>query len=121
MDNEIGSREFEMLQDSIRDGFKGVHDRLDRVNGRLDKHDMSINTLTPDVAGHTAQLRNLNREVFDRPRRASSVPDEKDDLRPIAVRDLRTVVIGATTVLAAIAALIKYGPWILKVISGGGE
>lgn len=42
MPDPITPREFDLLRDMIADGFEGVHSRLDKVNGRLDRHDDAI-------------------------------------------------------------------------------
>lgn len=35
-------RELEEIRDSLRDGFRGVHDRLDAVNGRLRDNESAV-------------------------------------------------------------------------------
>lgn len=68
MTNGVTNGEFERalaaLQSEMRAGFAGINARLDRVNGRLDRHDDGLNELRPTVAEQGVKISTLNREVF---------------------------------------------------------
>lgn len=125
MSNGVTNGEFERalaaLQSEMRAGFAGINARLDRVNGRLDRHDDAINELRPGVAEHGVKIATLNREVFreDRPRR---VIERRDDVSDQAhagrvlislPTDTKTMVMLFTTlgvlIAAAVTAWLKTG------------
>lgn len=68
MANGVTTGEFERglgaLQSEMRAGFQGLNARLDRVNGRLERHDDAIQELRPTVAEQGVKISTLNREVF---------------------------------------------------------
>lgn len=122
-DQYITAREFDAamraLTNAMAEGFSGINQRLDRVNGRLDKHDTSIGLLTPRVAEHGVKITNLNREVFPQGRDTPPVLPhvDKDNDAPITMRDMKRALWVAGAVLAGLGALVKYGPVILKVMA----
>lgn len=64
--DQVTAREFETaigaLTAEIRNGFAGAHARLDKVNGRLDRHGQAIAALEPLVARHDERLTGHDRE-----------------------------------------------------------
>ena len=99
-------REFDKFSENlgrqITDGFRGVNDRLDRVNGRLDKNESAIHALTPRVTAVEIKATNLNREVFREDRTPAQLqPRHDDDEKPITRRDL-SVAIGVAVVVVGV-------------------
>jgi hypothetical protein len=52
MSDLISRGEFEMLLQTMRDGFDGTHRRLDIANGQLREHASDIATLKERTAGN---------------------------------------------------------------------
>ena len=98
-------REFDKFSENlgrqITDGFRGVNDRLDRVNGRLDKNESAVHALTPRVTAVEIKAANLNREVFREDRTPSQLVSRQDDEKPITRRDL-SVAIGVAVVVVGV-------------------
>lgn len=125
--DHVTIREFDGFKQAIVNalgsGFQGVHDRLDKVNGRLDKHDTAIGQLTPRVAEHTVKISTLNNEVFRADRLGREIEDEEakrtatPDSEPITIKDLKRALWVAGGVLTFIGGLVKYGPVFLKAIA----
>ena len=45
MSEEVLLEKIQNLSDKVVDGFKGVHDRQDKTNGRIDKSEKRINVI----------------------------------------------------------------------------
>ena len=81
------------LRNDVREGFSGIHARLDITNGRIGKAEV-------DIAQHDVRIKNVEREVFHRRRddRDDRSDDDQDrrrdyDDRAITQRDVRVVFI----------------------------
>ena len=72
MPEHLTTGEFERfvdrLRDDLRDGFRGVHTRLDTLNGQTRRHGEAI-------AAHEARLLGLDREMRDVKRGRPLVPE----------------------------------------------
>lgn len=116
-DEHITTREFTAFQravtDALAEGFRGVHERLDRVNGRLDKHDDAIGAVTQRVAANGVKIDNLNREVFP----SGRTRKHEGENEPITLKDLKRALWVGGAVLGVIGALIQYGPVWLRAIT----
>lgn len=73
-------------------GIAGINKRLDRVNGRLDKHDDELGNLRPAVASLQTGIKNLDNEVFERPHREFTPPPLPEEL----VKGLNALVASAS-------------------------
>ena len=82
MMNQGPSREeFERLYTSMDAGFKGIHDRLDTLNGRTGKGEVSDAEIRQRVTS-------LEKEVFTMPRRRASDSDGRISKREGALLGL---------------------------------
>ena len=77
-----------LLQSVLRE-VEGVNKRLDKVNGRLDRHEDAIADAYKEAAGIKANVIGLNREVFERVRGEPSTA--------ALVKELQTLVQSATS------------------------
>lgn len=118
METTVTKQDLNELREFIKEGFKGVHDRQDITNGRVQKGEI-------EQARVDEALRNLGREVFSRRRdddqgdiarakAAAAVVAVAED-KAVTRRDLYTV--GATLcgVGAFWAFMEKILPLLLKV------
>lgn len=53
------------LTDAMNKGFAGVHARQDKANGKLDRHDVLLADLRPQVAVLDQCVRVINKELFE--------------------------------------------------------
>jgi hypothetical protein len=60
--------------------FGSVNARLDKVNGRLDRHEDAIAAAVGERAEHETKIKNLEREVFGARQRVATQDDEKPAL-----------------------------------------
>lgn len=99
------------LSAEAQQGFNGVHERLDVLNGRVGRGEVQ-------AGEHGVRLVNLEREVFKR--RRSNVeehaPDDPD-AAPITRRDLKVAGYVVTGIAGGVAFLFKALPWILKALA----
>jgi hypothetical protein len=101
-DRDVPSRaEFDRLYEHIDNGFRGVHDRLDTLNGRTRKIEVDSGQI------HT-RLHNVEKEVFQRRR-----TDKRTDGDPDRLFTKREAAL-ATVGIAIISAM-----WKLIVLLGG--
>lgn len=88
--------------EAMVDGFKGVHDRQDKTNGR-------VNEAHGDLREHGTKIRNLEREVFERPRRVAPAPANASTKAPtdrrITERDVKMLLAGAAALASAVSFL----------------
>lgn len=97
------------LSTSMYDGFKGVHERQDKTNGR-------VNAAHEALAGHGAKIRNLEQEIFNRSRRAK--PDgDNEGTASFTMRDVKMIGFGGSAVIGFVLFLWKILPAILKVLA----
>jgi hypothetical protein len=92
---------WEGVRREMTTGFDGINDRLDRVNGRLDKHGARLTVVERDGAY-------LHKRADD-PAPVARLHSRADDGKPITRRD---VAVGLACSGVSIGALI----WILQVI-----
>lgn len=91
-----------------KDGFDGVHERLDVLNGRVGKNEVQ-------GGEHGVRLINLEREVFKR--RRSDTDDEAKDAAPITRRDLTVALATLSAAGAIVTFLWKVLPAMLKALA----
>jgi hypothetical protein len=110
--NELTKEDLKDLRLEMREGFKGVHDRQDKTNGR-------VNSAHELLREQGAKIRNLEQEVFDRRRHDRDdpdVPEPVEDAKRITQRDVRMVIAGATGVVGFTALVWKVLPVLLKAL-----
>lgn len=126
----ISAREFDntikALTNTMADGFSGLNQRLDVLNGKTDVNARDIKTLSPLVAEQGVKIKNLDREVFEKPRRRRDdhdddgmrererEPKEPDD-RPVTRREVNIAVAVATVaVVVVIWFFTMFGPQMIE-------
>lgn len=105
------------ILEEMRAGFKGVHERQDVTNGR-------VNAGEVQGAAHGVQIKNLEAEVFHRRKTdhyrhlhpVSKAPSTGDD-RSISQRDVRMVAIGAGGLTAIVGFFWKFLPFLVKALT----
>ena len=101
------------LKDHFDEQFKAVHARLDRLNGKTEKHGEAL-------ARQDARLTGVEKEVFDRPHRRRE--DRRQDHIPSGFADLlgHTKQIGLVVLVVAgvawtvVEGIFKIGDWLTK-------
>jgi hypothetical protein len=96
---------------TLEQGFKGVHDRQNITNGR-------VNDAHEKLADHNRALKNLNAEVFGRPRREGApapAPVKADD-SGVTQRDVRMFVAGIGSLTLVAGFFWKFLPFLLKAL-----
>lgn len=87
------------LYETIDDGFRGVHSRLDVLNGRTVKGEISDAEIRTGAVLFDRRLTNVEDEIFAHPqRRVADIPPESATKRESAI-----VVLG----LAVMTVLVK--------------
>jgi hypothetical protein len=134
------------FRSEVRESFVRVDRKQDQTNGRINDHDKRHDEFMKALSAHgavlatlTANVKNLNHEVFERPRRdAGGLPPELlqkvtellakidaqagDNAPGITRRDIHTVVTVGRVVWALIGGLMGAGGlWLLvDALKGGG-
>lgn len=118
--DSISSREFDntirALTNTMADGFAGLNQRLDTLNGKTNDNASDIKRLLPVVSEQGAKIRNLDREVFGRRRDDNNdeKPKELDD-KPVTRREVNIAIAVATTCLIVIIWLFTvFGPQMIN-------
>lgn len=93
-----------------KDGFDGVHERLDVLNGRVGKNEVT-------GGEHGVRLINLEREVFKRRRSDTDHDEPKDDAAPLTRRDLAVALATLSAAGAIVTFLWKVLPAIAKALT----
>jgi hypothetical protein len=99
-----------LLTEELKEGFAGVYQRQDKTNGR-------VNAAERDLTEHTVRLKNVERELFDRPRRSGPTPASQDgesaatgERRGITEREVKVFVAGVTAAVAVLLFFWKVWP-----------
>lgn len=118
----VSAREFDTaiksLSKTMDEGFHGLNERLDTLNGKTSDNLSDIRRIDPVIAAHGEKIRNLDREVFGRRRDDDEQKHEQErnerkepDDKPVTRREVNIVVAVATTVLVVIIWLFTaFGP-----------
>jgi hypothetical protein len=96
--------EMDRLYQTIDDGFKGTHSRLDLLNGRTLKGEQADADLRARVIG-------LEKEVFTRPRRRRHDGDEGTEVdkpRPLLTKRESALIGVGVMILAALVKLALF-------------
>lgn len=92
--------EFDRLYTTIDEGFRGTHERLDVLNGRIGKGEVAF-------AVSDARLASVEQEVFTHPQRRKI--DVEEPPRVSRKRDHALVALGVATIVAAVKFLLLTG------------
>ncbi len=106
-DSLVDKQDFREFRDEMREGFKGVHERQDKTNGRL----LEVEKIQ---FGHTAEIKGINGDLHRRheARRSTDPPPEDGPKSPITRRDVTLVIGTAGTVIGVFKGLA----WLIPLI-----
>lgn len=98
----------DMIGGTMAAGFKGVHERQDKTNGR-------VNSAHEELSAHAAEIENLKRKVFAPARRLKK--DDEPDRATFTMRDVKMIGFGGGAVIGFVTFLWKVLPAILKALA----
>lgn len=106
-DSLVDKNDWLELREDIRAGFKGVHERQDRTNGRL----LDVEKVQ---TGHVENIKEIQRILFRRrsARREGDPPPPADEKTSISQRDVKIVLGTAGTVWAGFKGLAWLIPFL---------
>lgn len=113
--NEVTEAVKELRAD-VKAGFEHINDQFDIVDQHFERINGRLRTTEVDSAQHGVQLKNLEREVFDRNMKSATVtlvppPRVEDETKPITRRD---VWLAGSALGVGLA--FKVGPWLWSVL-----
>lgn len=79
-------------------GFDGVHQRLDRLNGRVDRNEDRLNKIDNDTATNSLVIENLTRDEV------------------ITKKDAKNIAWAVGLIGSGVACAIKYGPVVIQFL-----
>lgn len=118
-DFPVTGREFDLLRDMVREGFEGTHARLDAIDEKQRIANGRTSTLEKESAGMLERLGAVERDIKRMVERRVRLADIKIRQSGLSRRDLKV----AGFMLGAGAALMEYGPKVIKALLalGGGQ
>jgi TolA-binding protein len=99
--------------------FRGINDRLDRLNGSVARHER-------ELGEQSTKIKNLEREVFERQRRAARATDtgmislfEKADEKPAITKgDVRKLIVVVGIIGTFVEAAHRIGEFAFHALKG---
>lgn len=114
----IDSQAVQQIQQQLHEGFSGINKRLDTLNGRMGKVEVSS-------AVNETEIDNLKTEVYRRKEDqvklappVISTPQKVVARHVITERDVKIVWMTLAAIIAVIEGLFRLGPVLIRLLKG---